>query len=79
MGRDLTLVERDVLEALIDSAGLVAVLHGLSEVCDEKAQHIQSSYAASNRLDPLAKAWSYAAGKIGCVSCHHAVMAIGEP
>lgn len=79
MGRDLTQIERDVLEAMIDGAGLVAVLHGLSEICDAKADHIESSYSLSSTPDPLARHWFTAGGAIGVLSSHGSIMAIGEP
>ena len=52
--RDLTQSELAALEALIDTAGIEAVLQGLSEVCGLKADHI-----AHNWQDTiLAKRWA---------------------
>lgn len=63
MSRDLTQPERDALESLIDAAGLSPVLEALSEICAEKADHIESTYTDSA---PLARRWREACGVIGC-------------
>ena len=39
--RDLNQTELNTLEALIDAAGIEAVLQGLSEICGLKADHIR--------------------------------------
>lgn len=62
MSRDLTQAERDTLESLIDGAGLSPVLEALSLICDEKAEHIESSYGDKG----LARQWRTACGVIGC-------------
>jgi hypothetical protein len=62
--RDLTQSELAALEALIDTAGIEAVLQGLSEVCGLKADHI-----AHNWQDTiLAKRWATLEGALGVVS-----------
>jgi hypothetical protein len=48
--RDLNQAERDTLEAMVDAAGIEAVVQGLSEICGAKADHI-------------AHAWQDAAGQ----------------
>lgn len=63
--RDLTQLERDALEALIDSANLEAVLQGLSLICEEKADHIIASYSDRS----LAKRWLHAGGVCGVAAC----------
>jgi hypothetical protein len=53
--RDLNQSELAALEALIDAAGIEAVIQGLSEICGLKAEHI-----ASNWQDTiLAKRWAH--------------------
>jgi hypothetical protein len=42
--RDLNQTELDTLEALIDSAGIEAVVQGLSEICGLKAGHIAANW-----------------------------------
>ena len=42
--RDLNQSELDALEALIDAAGIEAVVQGLSEICGVKAEHIASNW-----------------------------------
>jgi hypothetical protein len=42
--RDLNQSELDALEALIDAAGIEAVVQGLSEICGAKAEHIASNW-----------------------------------
>ncbi len=61
--RDLTNEEKIVLEGLVDSADLNAVIMALSEICGEKAEHIRSNYDDRK----LARNWDHAAGAIGCV------------
>lgn len=76
-GRDLTEAEKTILESMIDSAGLVAVLHSLSETCHEKAEHIRASYGMEARQ--LSRAWATACGVIGVAACHDDMTRIGEP
>lgn len=53
MSRDLTMAERDALEALLDRTSVSAVLAALADLCGEKAQHI-----AENWQDrPLYESW----------------------
>jgi hypothetical protein len=62
--RDLNQTELDTLEALIDAAGIEAVLQGLSEICGLKADHI-----AHNWQDTiLAKRWATLEGALGVAS-----------
>jgi hypothetical protein len=49
--RDLAQSELTELEALIDTAGIEAVLQGLSEICGVKAAHISEAWQDT----PLAK------------------------
>jgi hypothetical protein len=52
------------LEALIDAAGIEAVIQGLSEICGLKADHI-----AHNWQDTiLAKRWATLEGALGVTS-----------
>lgn len=52
------------LEDAVDALGLADVLAILSDVCNEKADHIQSSYATSRAKDPDAREWERAADAI---------------
>lgn len=63
--RDLTQDERETLERMIDAAGLGSVLEALSEVCDEKAEHIRVNWQDSS----TARAWAEACGVIGVARC----------
>ncbi len=74
-GRDLTRDERCQLESLIDGAGLCAMLQALSQICDEKADHIRTNWQDKH----LAKSWNSAAGVIGVAACNGYIQAIGEP
>lgn len=76
MGLDLNPAEKAVLEGLVEAAGLCAVLQALSEICEDKADHIRAS---ETRETPLTKAWRSASGELGLVACKPSVMAIGEP
>jgi len=62
--RDLNQSELDALEALIDAAGIEAVLQGLSEVCGLKAEHIAQAWQDT----PLAKRWATLEGALGVAS-----------
>ena len=62
--RDLNQTELATLEALIDAAGIEAVVQGLSEICGLKADHI-----AHNWQDTiLAKRWATLEGALGVAS-----------
>jgi hypothetical protein len=63
-GRDLTQTELASLEALIDAAGIEAVLQGLSEICGLKAEHIAQAWQDT----PLAKRWATMEGALGVAS-----------
>ena len=62
--RDLNQSELDTLEALIDAAGIEAVLQGLSEICGLKADHIAETWQDA----PLAKRWATLEGALSCTS-----------
>lgn len=74
--RNLTEDERDALERLIDSTNLNVVLQGLSWICEERADHIQSNYEMEMWIDPLARKWYHAAGVIGMAATDRHVMAV---
>jgi hypothetical protein len=59
--RDLDQEELKELEALVDIAGIEAVLQGLSEICGLKAEHIASAWQEA----PLAKRWATLEGALG--------------
>jgi hypothetical protein len=62
--RDLNQFELAALEALIDAAGIEAVIQGLSEICGAKAEHI-----AHNWQDTIfAKRWATMEGALGVAS-----------
>jgi hypothetical protein len=63
-GRDLSPAELASLEALIDAAGIEAVLLGLSEICGLKAEHIAQAWQDT----PLAKRWTTLEGTLGVAS-----------
>jgi hypothetical protein len=63
-GRDLTQAELTSLEALIDAAGIEAVLQGLSEICGLKAEHIAQAWQDTI----LAKRWATLEGALGVAS-----------
>ena len=58
--RDLDQAELYSLEALIDVAGIEAVLQGLSEICGLKAEHIAQAWQDT----PLAKRWATLEGAL---------------
>lgn len=64
MSRDLTQAEREALEFLMDAAGVAPIMEALSEICGEKAEHIESAWQDR----PLARRWNEVCGVIGCAS-----------
>jgi hypothetical protein len=50
--RDLNQTELDTLEALIDSAGIEAVVQSLSEICGLKADHIAANWQDTALANP---------------------------
>lgn len=72
--RDLTQQERNVLEDIIDTASIQAVLEALSEICGEKAERL--------RLAPLDSAairrWENACGSIGLFTCDKHIAAVSR-
>lgn len=62
--RDLNQTELNTLEALIDAAGIEAVLQGLSEICGLKADHITHTWEDTI----LAKRWATLEGALGVAS-----------
>jgi hypothetical protein len=62
--RDLNQAELDTLEAIVDAAGIEAVVQGLSEICGLKADHI----AANWQDTALAKRWATMEGALGVAS-----------
>jgi hypothetical protein len=62
--RDLDQTELDTLEAMVDAAGIEAVVQGLSEICGLKADHI--AHAWQNAA--LAKRWATMEGALGVAS-----------
>ena len=62
--RDLDQAELYSLEALIDVAGIEAVLQGLSEICGLKAEHVAQAWQDT----PLAKRWATLEGALGVAS-----------
>lgn len=63
MLRDLTPEEMVQLEMLVDATSLQGVLMALSEICDEKAEHVQTNWQDRG----LARQWATACGAIGCI------------
>lgn len=62
--RDIDQSELATLEALIDAAGIEAVLQGLSEICGLKAEHIAEAWQDTI----LAKQWATLEGALGVAS-----------
>jgi hypothetical protein len=62
--RDLNQTELNTLEALIDAAGIEAVLQGLSEICGLKADHITHTWQDTI----LAKRWATLEGALSVAS-----------
>ena len=62
MKRDLTKSEKLTLESLVDTASLQGVLMALSEICGEKAEHIETNWQDKW----TARQWRTAEGAIGC-------------
>ncbi len=58
------LVNTHKLEELIDSIGVGSVLEAISEICEEKAEHIESNW--QDRV--LAKLWQKVGKRIGALS-----------
>ena len=61
MPRELDYAEITDLESLIDVCGLRNILHAMARVCQEKADHIRSSYDDKN----TAAVWKKAARELG--------------
>lgn len=70
--RDMTEAERDALEGLLDAVGLGALLEGLSEVLEAKADHLLSNWTDGR----AARAYQEAAGLIGVTRCSRYVSAL---
>jgi hypothetical protein len=51
---------KNTLEPIIDKESLATVLLALSEICTDKAQHVQETYKDKN----LTKAWDNASAAI---------------
>lgn len=62
--RELDAQEREALERMIDNTDIIAVMTALSEICGEKADHIEANWQDK----PLARAWRNACGAIGCTA-----------
>jgi hypothetical protein len=62
--RDLNQAELATLEALIDAAGIEAVIQGLSEICGLKADHITETWQDAH----LARRWATLEGTLGVAS-----------
>ena len=56
-----TVILNDELETAIDKVSLGELLGAISAICEEKAEHILSSYGDEG----LARTWSKAANQIG--------------
>ena len=69
MNRDLNNVERDALEAILNVTNLNAVVQALSEICEEKADHIATDWQDAGL-------WRTAAGKLGVTSTAREIIAV---
>jgi hypothetical protein len=63
-GLELTQVDRDTLESMIDRHSLAAVLDALTVICHEKAEHLMSAWQDNN----AARSWTESAGRIDTVA-----------
>jgi hypothetical protein len=61
--RDLTLGEKEDLERLIDKTSLQSVLMALSEICGEKAEHVESMWQDRK----MTREWATLCGAIGVI------------
>ena len=66
----ITPQQKLTLEHLVDSTSLSDVLAALAEVCDDKAEHLLSSW----QDEPAAKAWQKAASRVD--ECAHSVAVV---
>lgn len=64
MAREITQESRERIEALIDETSLAEVLGAISQICDEKASHIDDNWQDKR----LAKAWDRASAKLWMVT-----------
>jgi len=64
MTRELTRVESDTLEALIDLTSVKAVLEAISDICGAKEEHIIANW----QDEKTARVWAEACGLVGCAS-----------
>jgi hypothetical protein len=64
MTRDLTQVERDTLEAIIDCTSVKAMLEAISDICGAKEEHIIANW----QDEKTARVWAEACGYVGCAS-----------
>jgi hypothetical protein len=64
MTRDLTQVERDTLEAIIDCTSVKAMLEAISDICGAKEEHLISNW----QDEKTARIWAEACGHVGCAS-----------
>ena len=64
MTRDLTQVERDTLEAIIDCTSVKAMLEAISDICGAKEEHIIANWQDKK----TARVWAEACGHVGCAS-----------
>jgi hypothetical protein len=71
--RDLDQTELGTLEAMVDAAGIEAVVQGLSEICGLKADHIAHAWQDA----ALAKRWATMGRGVGC-SVHEGNRAVGH-
>lgn len=78
MNRDLFPSEKAAIEMIVDATNLNAVLQALSEICGEKALHIQTNYGMDREDDPLARKWASAEGVIGVLATDKHVMAVSS-
>lgn len=61
MSRDLKLSEKEMLESLMDACSIESVLITLSDICEEKAEHVETTWQDK----ALARAWRTLGGAIG--------------
>lgn len=63
ISRDLNTNELADLETLIDCCGIDSVLMAVSEICGEKAEHVQTNWQDT----ALAKRWATLEGAVGVI------------
>jgi hypothetical protein len=63
---------KDLLEQMIDSSNLFAILELIEVICEEKAEHLRSNW----QDEALTKAWSRAAYRVAACANSKEVLSL---